>query len=204
MYPQGWCQPSRHFVNFAYCGLFMKKLAIFLLFSGLLWMLACGGDRLSAEEYAEACGDLADDLQDNPALSLDTAEDIGEIIDAVKDAVEEFKDLSPPKEYERLHELKAQYADLTFEASQDTGLFELVMDLQDLQEDVDDLDFDEQMELMAELEEEWSGRMEEIEEELEEYEDRLEDIEEQITEEEEDLHPDDYEILMDNGCLSTL
>ena len=127
------------------------------------------GDRLSAEEYAEACGDLADDLQDNPALYLDTAEDIDEIIDAVKDAVEEFKDLSPPKEYERLHELKAQYADLTFEASQDTGLFELVMDLQDLQEDVDDLDFDEQMELMAELEEEWMGRMEEIEEELEEY-----------------------------------
>ena len=131
------------------------------------------------------------------------AENIDEIFDAVQNAVEEFKDLNPPKEYERLHGSKAQYADLIIEASLDTGLFEMLRDLQDLQEDLDDLDSDERMEVMVELEEEWTGRMEEIEEELQEYQDRLEDIEEQITEEEEDLHPDDYETLIDNGCLST-
>ena len=180
----------------------MNKLAVFLVLLGLFAMVACGGDRLSLDEYAEECGDLADELNDGFDLGANPSSSVTDIFEDFEEAINDFTTLNPPEDLERLHELYVEASETALSAIQDSDLVKFVEELQELEDDIEDLDYDDQMDRMEDFQDDWEDRLDEMEESFEDIEDQMEDFEEDIEEELDDLHPDDYEILSDEGCLS--
>ena len=180
----------------------MNKLAVFLVLLGLFAMVACGGDRLSLDEYAEECGDLADELNDGFDLGSNPSSNVTEVLEDFGDAINDFKNLNPPADLDRVHELYAEASEFALSAIQDSDLIEYLEEFGELQEDIEDLDFDDQMERMEDFQDDWEDRLDELEDSFEDYEDELEDIQDEMEEELDDLHPDDLEVLSDEGCLS--
>ena len=181
----------------------MPRIIVASILAALLTVIACGGGSLHPEEYAEECGDLADELNDAFDIDVYYVDDLSDLFENLEYALEDFKALNPPEEFERLHELRVEGVELAIEGIKDTDFLKMSDELLDLLHEIEDedLDYDEQQEMMEDFQDKWEDSIDEMEDRFEEYEEELSDIERDIREEEADLHPDDYDLLRDEGCI---
>ena len=107
------------------------------------------------------------------------------------------------EEFERLHNLRIEAAELAIEGLKDTDFIEMSEELLDLLYEIenDDLDYDEREDKMEDFQDKWEDEIDEMEDQFDEYEDEISDIRGDIRDEEQDLHPDDYDLLADEGCI---
>lgn len=178
----------------------MKIVMTMLILSALALAVACGGARLSIDEYAEECGDVADELNDAHDIDVYYVEDLSEEFEDIKEAVSELKALNPPEDLENLHNLRVDAAELVLEGLEKTNFLDMSKELAEMLEDVDYMDYDDRRDRMEDFEDKWDDRIDEMGDEFDEYEDRLSDLRQEIREEQDHLHPDDLEILMEEGC----
>ena len=181
----------------------MRRIILVLILASLAVSIACGGQRLSVDEYAEECGDVADELDDGFNIDVYYADDLVETFEAIEDALEVFKSLNPPEEVEYLHNLKVEAAELALKGLRDTDFLNLSKELSEILEEIEDedLDYDDRRDKMEDFEDKWEDKIDEMEDKFDEYEDELNDLRREIREEEEYLDSDVYEDLSDEGCV---
>ena len=161
----------------------MFKVLMALSLAIVTTVVACGGGpRMTVEEYAAACEVLGNKLDDLDSVSSG--------IDALEDAVAEVKRWNPPEELQEFHEARVRFMDASIDALKDTGLFELMEDLEKASEEEDP---DKMLELM--------GEMSELEDKVSELEDEMAELEEETERTEEALSPATRQILADADCL---
>ena len=161
----------------------MFKGVIVLSLTIVMMVVACGGgSRMTVEEYAAACEELGNKLDD---LELDSA---SSRIDAIEDAVTELKRWNPPEELQEFHEARVRFMDASIDALKDTSLFELMLERAAKEEDAEKLP-----ELM--------GEMSELEDRMSELKDEMAELEEEAERTQEALSPATRQILADADCL---
>ena len=181
----------------------MPKIVLAFILAALVTAIACGGGELHPDDYAEECGDLANELNATFNMDVYYVEGLSERFEELEYALDDFKALKPPEEFERLHNLRIEAAELAIEGLKDTDFIEMSEELLDLLYEIenDDLDYDEREDKMEDFQDKWEDEIDEMEDQFDEYEDEISDIRGDIRDEEQDLHPDDYDLLADEGCI---
>jgi len=174
----------------------MPKVLGVLILATLAAVLACGGDRLTAREYAEACNDLGGQVSSLDNLDIDAVysespDDVDAAFEDIRDVIQEYKRLNPPNSLQDLHDARVEGMDFL-----DDEMLPLLQDALSHMEDafsaMEDGDEDE----LGKIQEE----MAELEEEIEALEDELDGLTEAAEEAFEDLSPRNQEILQDADC----
>ena len=168
----------------------MPRTLLVLVSLVLMATLACGGgngSRMTVQEYASACTSLGDSFQN---LDGGFNQDVSTGFEALEDALFEIKDWNPPEELQELHNLRIRSLESSLDALQETGLLQLMQDIEEATEEGDDERFRELM-----------GDVQEIEGKLGEFEAQAAELEEEIQLAENELSPPTREILVSAGCL---
>ena len=142
---------------------------------------------MTVQEYASACTSLGDSFQN---LDGGFNQDVSTGFEALEDALFEIKDWNPPEELQELHNLRIRSLESSLDALQETGLLQLMQDIEEATEEGDDERF---LELLSDMED-IEGRMGEMEAQIAE-------LDEDIQRSEDDLSPATREILSNAGCL---
>ena len=159
----------------------MPRISIVLVLVTMIPLVACGGgQRMTIQEYATACGGLGDKFASD-SLSPGAA---------LEDALAEAKQWNPPEELQRLHELLIEGYEAGIKALKDTGLLDLMQEFEEAQQNDDQ---ERLLELMAEMEEAQDG--------MDALGEQMEEVEEDIAQAERDLSPEARKILEDVGCI---
>ncbi len=111
-------------------------------------------------------------------------------IDALEDVLAEVKRWNPPEELQEFHRFRVRSSDAILEALKDTGLLELMQELEEASEEED------QAKVLS-----LSAEISELENEMSGLEDDLAEMEDEIERTKEDLSPATRQILADAGCL---
>ena len=117
-------------------------------------------------------------------------DDFSSGFDAIEDAIAEIKQWNPPEELQEFHEVRVRSVDAAIDALKDTGLLELIRDLEKASEEEDPAKV---LELMAE--------MSDLEDKMSEVGDKMSELEDEIERTEEELSPGTRKILADADCL---
>ncbi len=159
----------------------MPRISTVLVLVTLIALVACGGgQRMTVQEYATACGGLGDKFR-SESLSPGAA---------LQDALAEAKKWNPPEELQRLHELQIEGAEAGIKALKDTGLSDLLQEFEEAQQNDDQ---ERLLELMAQMGEAQDG--------MDALGERMEELEEDHAQAERDLSPETRQILEDAGCI---
>ena len=141
----------------------LKTLAIIPLLM-LLAAVACAS--MSLEDYAEECGEWADDYR---GLFGGTAPSSLSVSD-LEEALEDWNALSPPGEVKALHDIRAEGYRLFMEAAEENEVLEDRLD--DLRDELDDAPRSQRDDIRDEMDD-LSDEQEDLFEDLE---DRLDDL----------------------------
>ena len=161
----------------------------------LLAAAGCGDGRLSVEEYAIACGDLGEAV--DQGVGIEDASDFSQAIDILEESLDGLQELEPPEELQRLHELKVAGSELAFSVLNEIGFD----DLQE-EEDLANLSPEERLERSEQVMQNLVLRLTIMERALERLEEGLADLQVAVLEEQESLSPETYEIMVREGCIS--
>ena len=164
----------------------MSKLLIALSLAIITTAAACGGDRMTVEEYADACGALGDDLDSVAGLD----EDVSSGLKAVEDAVAEAKRWNPPKELQEFHDATVRSGEGAIKALKETGALDLMREFEKAAEEEDEAKV---LELM--------GRMAELEDDMARFDDQMSALNDEVERTQENLSPDTRQVLADANCL---
>ena len=160
-------------------------MRLVLALVALIMIIACGGPsgpQMTVEEYAAACERIGGDLDLESGLDL---------ADIFEQAMAELKELDPPEELRELHMARLQGMEAGLDALRDTGMLQLMDDMQEASQEDDQEKVLELLDNMAELEEKAQG-----------FEDEMAVFEDRMAQAEEDLSPDTRRILGEADCLT--
>ena len=108
----------------------------------LIALVACGGgQRMTVQAVATACGGLED--------KFDTSEDIFSDAAFAEYFQAETQKWNPPEELQRLHKLQIEGAEAGIKAMKDTGILDLMQEFEEAQQNDDQ---ERLLELMVEIE----------------------------------------------------
>ena len=168
----------------------MLKPLVFAALLVLLSTVACGGG-MSLEDYAEECGEWAEDYGD---LFRGTSPGSLSASD-LEEALEEWEALSPPGEVKGFHEVKGQLLRAVLEAVEEVG--ELEDELDDLRDELDDAPRREREEIRDKMDD----LRDDQEEVFEDLQDRMDDLTDDYDNELDDLPRRTERDLEDEGCI---
>ena len=185
---------------------FGSHVAVAFLILALAAIVACQPERLTVEEYAKACGDLANNMRDRYDLILFRSAavaagiSVAEAMEEFEDTIADFKELKPPEDLERLHELYVEAPELARQGLIVSKLLEFAEKLEELE----NLDPDEESDRIEEglkqlIDQELE---EEIGKEIEDIIAKMDRLRDQIAAEEDGLSPAHYDNLVGEGCES--
>ena len=185
---------------------FGSHVVVAFLFLALAAIVACQPERLTVEEYAKGCGNLTNAVRDSYDLivfrSLAVAEGISvaEAMEEFEDTIADFKELKPPEDLERLHELYVEAPELARQGLIVSKLLEFAEKLEELE----NLDPEEESDRIEEglkqlIDQELE---EEIGKEIEDIIAKMDHLRDQIAAEEDGLSPAHYDNLVEEGCES--
>ncbi len=159
----------------------MSRTSLVFVMVALMTLIACGGggQRMTVEEYAVACAGLEDQFPSGDSFEFGFMEDV----------LDEIKGWNPPAELEEFHRLNVKAGELTIGALSDSGLLELMEEMEETQQNED-------VERMMELVEE----MGQLESAMEELEDEMTDLQNEVDRARQQISPQTFEILQDSGC----
>ena len=159
----------------------MSKLLIALSLAIMATVIACGGPRMTVQEYADACEALGEQLdQDNVSSG----------ISAIEDALDEVKQWNPPGELQEYHDIGVEGMEATVTALKDTGALELFEEMEKAQEEED---VERALELM--------DQAAELEDELARFDDQMTELTDELERARENLSPTTRAILDNAGCF---
>ncbi len=165
----------------------MPRTLLVLVSLVLMATLACGSPRMTVEEYAAACTSLGDRFDDlDGGFNQGFATGFG----ALEDALADIKMWNPPEELQEFHALRVSSLESSLDALEETGMLQLMQDIEKATEEGDDERF---LELLS--------NMEDIEGKMGEMEALIAELDEDIQRNEDDLSPATREILASAGCL---
>ncbi len=185
---------------------FGSHVVVAFLFLALAAIVACQPERLTVEEYSKACGDLTSAVWDLYDLIVFRSAAIAEGI-SVAEAMEEFegtiadfKELKPPEDLERLHELYVEAPELARQGLIVSKLLEFAEKLEELE----NLDPEEESDRIEEglkqlIDQELE---EEIGKEIKDIIAKMDHLRDQIAAEEDGLSLAYYDNLVEEGCES--
>ena len=164
----------------------MYKTLIIVALATVMVTVACGGGepRMTVEEYATACKELAGYADLVPEYFA------GEAEEAFERNVSEVKEWNPPAELQARHEVVVRYAELALRVFQDLGVFDLMRDFGRAMEEGD-------QERMSELQ----GELSKLEDTIEEWEDEVEELQDEIERITANLSPATQALLQDADCF---
>ena len=154
----------------------MKKTLPFVALVVLTIAVACS-EQMTVEEYAKACGEVADSLELD--LFLENPDDFSGAIELLEESMEKLEDLDPPEELERFHRLRLAGYELSLEILDEFG------DAQD--GDDTDTAVQRAMVMMAALQGLQEG---------------LIDLQREVIEEQEGLPSETKDALSSSGCVT--
>ena len=158
----------------------MPRISLVLVMAALMTLIACGGgQRMTVEEYAAACAGLEDQFPSGDSFEFSSMEDV----------LGEIKSWNPPAELEEFHRLNVKAGELTIGALSNSGLLELMEEIEEAQQNED-------VERMMELVEE----MGQLESGMEELEDEMTDLQNEVDRARQQISPETFGILQDSGC----
>ena len=188
---------------------FGSHVVMAFLFLALAAIVGCQPERLTVEEYAKACGDLANNMRDRYDLivfrSAAIAEGISvaEAMEEFEDTIADFKELNPPEDLERLHELYVEGQEFARQVLIDSTLLELAEFAEKL-EGLENLDPDEESDRTEEVLKQLMDYEEDIIEYSEGITAKRDHLRDQIAAEEDGLSPAHYDNLVGEGCEAFL
>ena len=162
----------------------MSRIFLALVSLILIAALACGGGsgpRMTVEEYAAECASFGSKFVDQGFASG---------FGALEDNLAEIKEWNPPEELQEYHNAQIRGLEFSVDALQETGMLQLMQDIQKASEDEDQERF---LELL--------GDLEELEGTTGELEAQIAELAEEVQRAEDDLSPAAREILTSAGCL---
>ena len=174
----------------------MARLLGILIILVPLGALACGDGRMSVEEYAIACGNLGESV--DQGLGVEMVSNFSEAIDFLEDTLDGLQALQPPVELERLHELKIAGSELALGVLREVGFD----DLEKAEQELAAMSPEERQERSQEMMEDLLDRLSRMEEALLRLETELLDLQTQIESEQENLDPDTHQVMSREGCIS--
>ncbi len=158
----------------------MPRISLVLVMAALMTLIACGGgQRMTVEEYASACASLEDQIPSGDSFEFGFMEAV----------LDEIKSWNPPAELEEFHRLNVKAGELTIGALSNSGLLELMEEIEEAQQNED-------VERMMELVEE----MGQLESGMEELEDEMTDLQNEVDRARQQISPETFGILQDSGC----
>ena len=185
---------------------FGSHVVVAFLFLALAAIVGCQPERLTVEEYAKACGDLTNNMRDRYDLivfrtaAVAAGISVAEAMEEFEDTIADFKELKPPEDLERLHELYVEAPELARQGLIVSKLLEFAEKLEELE----NLDPDEESDRIEEglkqlIDQELE---EEIGKEIEDIIAKMDHLRDQIAAEEDGLSPAHYDNLVEEGCES--
>lgn len=144
---------------------------------------------MTVEEYAAACGEMKDKFEDDSSYP-DSFSFTSTSVDYIEHVVSESKRLNPPEELQEFHETRIRYGEATIKFLKDTGLLQLIQDLEKAVEEEDRVK-------LLRLE----AQMEDVEDKMSEFDDEISELEDEAERVQDALSPATFRILRGGGCL---
>ena len=164
----------------------MSKLLMALSLAIVTTAAACGGDRMTVEEYATACEAIGETL--NQSGNFDA--DLTSGFDAMEEALAEIRRWDPPEELQESHDVRVRSMDTWLNSFKETGQLDL---LREAERAVEEEDGAKVLEVM--------GRMAELEDEMERFDAQMSALGDEAERAEENLSPETRQVLADANCF---